>query len=116
MPDSTNHLTPDVYLEIGGQKRKLVFDFNAICTVNSLTNINLLEASVGTVDAPSIRALLYASLLHDDPTLTLEQVGSWITMRNIGNVRQAIIAAWFASIETDEDAAPGEAQAQSKED
>lgn len=116
MPDSTSHLTPEVYLEIGGQKRKLAFDFNAICTVNSLTNINLLEASVGTVDAPSIRALLYASLLHDDSSLTLEQVGSWITMRNIGNVRQAIIAAWFASIELDEDNSSGEAHAQSVND
>lgn len=110
-------LTPKVYLEIGGKKRKLTFDFNSICTVNDLTGINLLEASVSTVTAPSVRALLFASLLHDEPNLTIEEVGSWLNMSNLVNVRKAITAAWFASLSTEDDEdkkddSTGEAQAQ----
>lgn len=108
-------IIPKIYLEIGGMQRKLTFDFNAVCVVDELTGINLLEASVSTVSAPNVRALLFASLLHDEPKLTIEEVGSWITMSNLINVRKAITAAWFASLDTDDDdeaPAPGEAQAQ----
>ncbi|MDE1161927.1 MAG: hypothetical protein PW792_08265 [Acidobacteriaceae bacterium] len=110
-----NPLLPSVYLDIAGKKRKLLFDFNTVIRVDELTGLNLLRAVVSEVEAKNVRALLYASLLHDDPDLTLEEVGSWITIRNMSSVQTAIRTAWFASVEDleaeDEDDL-GEASAQ----
>jgi hypothetical protein len=107
-------IQPTVGLEIGGKTRKLAFDFNAICVVTELTSIDLLESSLMRWTPPVARALLFASLLHDDPTLTLEEAGSWVTINNLGNIRPAIEAAWFGSFGTTdtEDESLGEAQAQ----
>jgi hypothetical protein len=102
-------------ITIGGKERHLCFDFNAICEVGKLTGINLLQESVSTVEANSLRALLYASLLHEDSTLTIDLVGSWITMKNLAQVRASILTAWFESVSDDEakvESKPGEAPAQ----
>lgn len=117
MSDTTTHnpLLPAVYIDIAGQKRKLVFDFNAVIRVDELTGLNLLRAVVSEVEAKNVRALLFASLLHEDPDLTIEEVGSWITIRNMTNVQTAIRTAWFASfedLEKDETDDSGEAKAQ----
>lgn len=105
---------PDVSLVIGGRERHLCFDLNAICIAEKATGVNLLKAAVSEVDATSIRGLLYAALLRDDPTLKLDEVGSWITMSNLPHVHKAIVTAWFASIDEPENngTEPGEAQAQ----
>jgi hypothetical protein len=117
MKKTNKHHVPSKTLNIGGKDRTLTFDFNAICEVESLTGINLLQASVGTVEAGNLRALLYASLLRDEPTLTLNEVGTWITMRNLSGVRAAILTAWFDSVndgEEKDDTTSGEAPAQAK--
>ena len=107
---------PDVSLVIGGQERHLCFDLNAVCVAEKSTGVNLLKAAVSEVDATSIRGLLFAALLCDDPKITLEEVGTWITMKNIPNVHKAIVTAWFASIDDQEENkdgdTSGEAQAQ----
>lgn len=106
---------PDVSLIIGGKTRQLCFDFSAICTVERLTGLNLLKSAVSEVSATNLRALLYAALLRDDPTLTLEEVSKWITMKNVGVIHQALVTAWFGSVEDadqDADEQPGEAPAQ----
>jgi hypothetical protein len=106
---------PKHTLHIGGKDRTLTFDFNAICTVEEKTGLNLLQASVSTVEAKNLRALLYASLLRDEPALTINEVGSWIDMKNLAAVRAAILDAWFASVDDGEekaDAPMGEAKGQ----
>lgn len=105
---------PDVSLVIGGQERHLCFDFEAICKVEQLTGLNLLKSAVSEVSATNLRALLYAALLRDDPALSLEQVSKWITMHNVANIHQALVTAWFGSVDQQEskDDEPGEAPAQ----
>jgi len=113
----SEHHIPKTPIRIGGKDRHLTFDFNAICSVSQQTGINLLQASVSNVEPQNLRALLLASLLHEDPTLTLEQVGAWIGMKNLADVRAKIMTAWFEAVDDGEDkpegdAAPGEAPAQ----
>lgn len=104
---------PDVSLIIGGKERHLCFDMEAIIRVEQLVGLNLFKAAVSEVNATNLRALLYAALLRDDPSLTLEAVSKWITMRNVGNIHQALVTAWFGSIDAEEkDEQPGEAPAQ----
>jgi hypothetical protein len=105
---------PDVSLILGGVERHLAFDFNAIVLAEKATGVNLLKAIVGDIDATKIRGLLWASLLRENPKLTLDEVGSWIKPRNVATIHQALIAAWFGSIDEPdaEDAAAGKGEAQ----
>lgn len=102
---------PDVTLKIGGKERKLTFDYKSITVAEKVTGINLLS---DTFDASftSLGGLLYAALLKDDPTLTLDEVGSWINFRSAAIVYQAVLSAWLGSVpEAKQDDASGEAQA-----
>lgn len=94
---------PDVSLVIGGRERHLCFDINSVCIAEKTTGVNLLKAAVSEVNATSIRGLLYAALLRDDPKITVEEVGSWITMKNLSNIHKSIVTAWFASIDDQEE-------------
>ena len=94
MPASDIRTQP-VEIELD-RKRKLRYDFNALA---------LLEDKFGDIDTalhsltqqPSvkaIRALLHAGLVHEDPALTEEQVGSMVTLADMPRVAQAISEAF----------------------
>ncbi len=108
----TDPTLPDVTLEIGGRDRKLAFDMASILTVEQQTGVNLMAAALTEVSATSMRAVLYAALLHDDPDLSIEQVGKWIDFRTTGVIQQAILAAWYGSLPKAKDDDAGEDQAQ----
>jgi len=107
---------PDVTLILGGVERHLVFDFNAIVQAEKVTGVNMLRASIDSLSAESLRGLLWASLLKENPTLTLDQVGGLITMANAPIIYKAIVTAWFGSVhdaeDVSEDETPGEDLAQ----
>lgn len=69
----------DVQLD---KPRKCVFDFNSICTYEILTGKNcIFDHTVWTrPSAVQVRALTYATLKSDDPTLTLDKVGEFLTI------------------------------------
>lgn len=105
---------PDVALVLNGKTHHLAFDFNAIVLAEKATGINLLRSIVNEISATNLRALLWAALLKENPKLTVEEVGTWITMRNAATIHNALITAWFGSIEEpkETEAAPGEDEAQ----
>lgn len=68
-------------LQIGGRKRTLRFDSNAIIEAQEATGCEGLEAALmraGSLDVRIIRALLWAGLLHQDEDLEIREVGSWL--------------------------------------
>ena len=103
-----NPALPDVTLTIGGKERHLAFDYAAIALAEKLAGVNLLS---GTFEASfsTLGSMLYAALLHDEPKLKLDEVGSWINFVNAPIVYQAVLAAWIGSLP---EAKPGEAEAQ----
>ena len=103
---------PNVALILNGIERHLCYDFNAIVEAEKSTGVNLLLAAIEAQSATTLRGLLWAALRKEDPTLTIEQVGSWITMRNAPIIHQALITAWFGSIDEQKDEPQGEAPAQ----
>ena len=106
---------PQVTLILGGVERHLCFDFNAIVIAEKATGVNLLHAIVKDVNATNLRGLLWAALLKESPELTVDEVGSLITMRNSNIIYQALITAWFGSVgEPDEDTE--EAKAEGKQE
>jgi hypothetical protein len=101
-------ILPKVALILDGVERHLVFDFNAIVQADNETGFNLLQAAVSDITATTLRGLLWASLLKENPDLTIGEVGSWITMHNAFHIRQAITTAWFGSIAEAEESASDE--------
>ena len=67
--------------------RTIKFDLNAFCE---------LEEAYGTMDkamaamkdgsVKAVRAVLWAGLIHEDPELTIQQVGSLIDFHSLNNV------------------------------
>lgn len=92
---------PDVTIKIGGEVRSLTFDYQAICKVEKLTGVNMLQDSVDA-DFSLLGSMLYAALLpmHNGPEnpLTLDEVGSWINFKNAPIVYQAVMDAWHGSL------------------
>jgi len=90
---------PNVSLILGGVERHLCYDFNSIVQVERLTGINLLQSAITELSATNLRALLWAALLKGNADLTIDEVGNWISLRNAASIHQAIITAWFGSVE-----------------
>ena len=99
---------PNVKLEVDGKAYQLAYDFNAVVLADQVTGLNLLESVVGRMTASSLRGLLWAALLKDQPDMTITQAGDLIRPYNLDVIRQAITTAWFGSVPTQDDA-PGEA-------
>lgn len=73
------------------KRRHLLFDFNTLALIETLTERNMLgENAWDDLKAADIRAFLYAGLRHEDPALTLEQVGSLIHVGSVKQVAEAL--------------------------
>lgn len=63
-----------VTIELDGRERVLRYDLNALCLFEESTKQGVREA-LQDLRMASIRALLWAGLIHEDPLLTIEDVG-----------------------------------------
>ena len=88
------------------KKRKLVFDFNAICRLEEETGKNALAGDTwSNLTASDVRALLWGALLRDDPELSLSKVGELITFNNLPQITEAIQKAFEAAAVPEESSA-----------
>ncbi|KKM71087.1 hypothetical protein LCGC14_1434260, partial [marine sediment metagenome] len=94
---TANNSLPDRFttIEIGGRVWRLLFDFNAMARMEEAINHDVLNVrfwrNFGARDA---RAMLWASMLHEEPELTIEQVGSFINMKNLAMVIKTLHGTW----------------------
>ncbi|MEE9401258.1 MAG: hypothetical protein V3V32_04485 [Dehalococcoidia bacterium] len=94
-------LVPLVEIELD-RPRFLRFDLNAMCEVERMTGSSFAEMD-GSMQ--TMRVLLWAGLLHDDPELTLKDVGSFIHVGNIQEVSDAVGEALSVAMPGDRAAA-----------
>jgi hypothetical protein len=67
--------------------RTIVMSFNALCDAEEKLGVSLITTSdIDLTSLRSLRALLWAGLKHEDPTLTLEKVGDIITATEGGMI------------------------------
>jgi len=90
------------------RERSLFFDMNAFIVIEekfgTLQNA-MEEFSKGTMKA--LRSILWIGLLHEDPTLTEENVGRIVTFKDIPAISEAIDKALDLALPgTDEDNTP----------
>ena len=89
---------PNVPLTIDGVTRHLCFDFNAIAVAEELTGLNLLQSlDLQNLSAVKYRALLYSTLLKENPKITIEEVGGMINLSTLPAITVALVHAWTGS-------------------
>jgi len=80
------------------KERTLRFDFNAYCAFEEKTGQSALSADIWLKpNATTTRALLWAALLHEDPSLKLTDVGAMVHIGNFKEVSDKIQEATIAS-------------------
>lgn len=103
MSKNKDNAMPEIELDLD-RKRKLVFDFNAICALEDVTGKNALDGKTwNALSARDVRALLWGALLRDDPKLTIERVGELINFTNLPIITAAIEKAFSNAAISDED-------------
>jgi hypothetical protein len=65
-------------IEIGGKRRTLRYDLNALAEIEEKTGRPISQVSELNVDMRTVRAIVWAGFIHAEPDLTLQEVGSWI--------------------------------------
>ena len=100
-------INPSVAITLD-KPRHMLLDLNAMVSFEEQTGKNMLNGSISaSLSATDLRALLWACLKADDPSLTLEQVGSLITADNMAGIAQALGDTWKNSMpEASKDAGP----------
>ena len=89
---------PRVPLVLNGKTHYLHFSFNAIAKAEELTGLNLLGSlDLQNLNAIQYRALLYSTLLQEDPSITLERVGNMISLATLPAITVALVHAWTGS-------------------
>lgn len=60
--------------------RSLLYNLNALCLLKERCGINILTPDREQLEDPvAVRAIAWAGLVHEDPALTLDQVGEMVT-------------------------------------
>ncbi len=93
-----NPALPKVSITFDGKEFVLEYDFNAIAVAEEQTGINMFTTfDFQRLSATSFRAMLFASLIHNHPEITLEEVGTFITAKNLAEITIKMVEAWHGS-------------------
>ena len=108
--DKLNKADPGIWIELGGEKRKIVFSMHSLKQTEKLLGKNLLNQEIDTGEIDELVALLWAALLTENPELDgtidqegkpddkvqagLEAVAKWFTMDKIADVADKIRQAF----------------------
>jgi len=76
------------------KERHLKFDLNAFAELEDIYgDINTAFEAMQRGSIKAIRAMLWAGLVHEDKSLTIEQVGEMVHLGNMNEVMSAITKA-----------------------
>ena len=71
------------------RERNLYFNLNSLELIEQLTGKPISQMNEN-LDMKSLKAVIYAGLIHEDSSLTLEDVGEIVGFENISEVSAAI--------------------------
>lgn len=71
-------LVKEVRISLGGRERTMKLNSNALCLIEEASGKNILQGEYIPNTASAIRIFLWATLVHEDPLLTPEKVGSLV--------------------------------------
>jgi len=103
----TEKLDPRVPLTLD-KERTLLLNLNAMVAYQKTTGKNLLKPDGFDMENPEdLRAFLWACLIHDDKTLTLETAGALVNPANIGAINLALVKTFTAAMPEVDKEQPG---------
>jgi len=77
--------------------RNLLYNLNAMVAYERATGKNFLAIGKEDISATLVMVVLWAGLIHEDKTLTVEQVGAMIDADNMLTIQQKIVEASSAN-------------------
>lgn len=93
-----NPALPKVSITLNDKEYVLEYDFNAICVAEELTGLNMFGSfDFQRLSTVSFRAMLFATLLHNHPEITLEECGSFIQGKTLAEITVKMVEAWHGS-------------------
>lgn len=84
--------------DFGGRDRYIRYDANALAALGERLGIKIRlghfqEDLMGTpLPLSAVRTLVWAGLIHEDPELKEQEVGSWLDDENVGEVMDAFFS------------------------
>ena len=78
-----------VKIELAGQERHLYYNLNSLEIIEDLTG-STLDKVTKNISMKTLKAWVYAGLVHEDKDLTVEAVGEMIGFEDIQVVSEAI--------------------------
>ncbi len=86
---------PTVEIELGGKKRKLVFDLNAFSLLEEATGKNMLAGELFVKPSlTDIVKFIWAGLQHHEEGITRKEIGKMAGVEDIPRFMEAIQAAF----------------------
>ena len=86
----------DPTITLGGKKRHLKYDLRALDLMRERFGITgpFKDFAENLFSTPlplgALRTMLWAGLVHEDPNLTEEQVGSWVDLANLSEINEQL--------------------------
>lgn len=77
--------------------RRLRFDLNALAEIEERLGVGIDKLGDLDMKAKTARVMLWAGLIHEDQSITPEDVGGMVDLDNLGYVQERIAAALAAA-------------------
>lgn len=92
----------DRRIQLGGRRRVLRYDFNALCDLEralGVIGVVALKQRLNDFGFATIRAFVWAAVLHDEPDVSLREVGGWLgtDLKKLEQVGEAVGEAFVAA-------------------
>jgi hypothetical protein len=78
-------------IDLGGRRRKLQLDLNALAAIELLTGRPLSQMNMSELTLAQLRGFLHACLKAGDPELTEEELGRWLLPSQLPEVAQCLL-------------------------
>lgn len=86
-----------VSITLGGKKRNIRFTLNSLAEIEDSIGVPLSRLSEVELGVKTVRAMLWAGLIHEDETLTEREVGNMVDFENLEEVQTKVSEAFAAA-------------------
>ena len=86
-----------VSITLGGKKRNIRFDLNALAEIEDAIGVPMSKMGEIELGVKTVRTMLWAGLIHENPELTEREVGSFVDFDNLEEVQTKVSEAFAAA-------------------